>query len=437
MSFSRYAFSKSRLFLVHSPPFSFAFNLIFSSHSHSLPNSTNNIHDAVSSFNRLLLMRPLPSVVQFNKILGAIVKMKQYRTAISLSSRAQSKSITPSLVFLSILINSYSHLGQMYFAFSVLGKILKMVAKGFLFNEVSYGTLVNGLCKAGKTRIAIDVLPRIERQGIKPNIVMYNTIIDGLCKDGLITEARDLCSEMIELGIFPNIVTYSSLVHGFCSMGGWKEAYELLNEMFGKDINPNVYTFTILVDAFCKEGRIIEAQAVFATMMKCDKKPDVVTFNALMDGYCLRNNVDVSREVFNKMVKNGLAPDVISYNILINGYCGRLNYARQVFQQLLMEGYRLNVQSYTCMISGLCKEGFVDEAMALLSNMEENGCLPNLVTIETILRGLLEKNDNDKAKKFLLEMTDRGLFRRMTFVLFRTPEPMISKVENTCVVISL
>ncbi|KAF7813489.1 pentatricopeptide repeat-containing protein [Senna tora] len=98
---TRFAFPKST-------PSSFL-SLNLRCYFHSRSSNPNNIHDAVASFNRLLHLRPLPSVVQFNKILGAIVKMKHYPTAISLSSRAESKGITPSLVFMNILINCYSH----------------------------------------------------------------------------------------------------------------------------------------------------------------------------------------------------------------------------------------------------------------------------------------------------------------------------------------
>ncbi|RYR07879.1 hypothetical protein Ahy_B05g075370 [Arachis hypogaea] len=56
------------------------------------------------------------------------------------------------------------------------------------------------------------------------------------------------------------------------------------------------------------------------------------------------------------------------------------------------------------MIHGLCKEVLFEEAVALLSEMEGNGCLPDAVTFETVIRALFEKDENDMAEKLLREM---------------------------------
>lgn len=61
------------------------------------------------------------------------------------------------------------------------------------------------------------------------------------------------------------------------------------------------------------------------------------------------------------------------------------------------------------MINGLCKEGLFGEALALLSEMEDSGCIPNAITYEVIIRAFFEKCENDKAEKFLCEMMVKGL----------------------------
>jgi pentatricopeptide repeat domain-containing protein 1/leucine-rich PPR motif-containing protein len=47
--------------------------------------------------------------------------------------------------------------------------------------------------------------------------------------------------------------------------------------------------------------------------------------------------------------------------------------------------------------------------MALLSKMKDNGCIPDPVTYETIIRALFENDENYKANKLLCEMIDRGV----------------------------
>jgi len=42
--------------------------------------------------------------------------------------------------------------------------------------------------------------------------------------------------------------------------------------------------------------------------------------------------------------------------------------------------------------------------------MEDNGCTPDAVTYETLIRALFESDRNDKTVKLLREMIARGLF---------------------------
>jgi pentatricopeptide repeat protein len=61
------------------------------------------------------------------------------------------------------------------------------------------------------------------------------------------------------------------------------------------------------------------------------------------------------------------------------------------------------------MINGLCLNKLFGEAITLLSKMEDNGCVSDAVTYETIIRALFENDENDKAEKLLREMIVRGL----------------------------
>src|ERR1051325_2769119 len=93
------------------------------SYSHSLQHFNDDVVDVVSLFNRMLRNKPTPPAIEFNKILGSLVKAKHYRTVISLSQQMESSRVTPNFVTHNIFINSLCHLGHITFAFSVLTKI--------------------------------------------------------------------------------------------------------------------------------------------------------------------------------------------------------------------------------------------------------------------------------------------------------------------------
>jgi pentatricopeptide repeat protein len=88
---------------------------------------------------------------------------------------------------------------------------------------------------------------------------------------------------------------------------------------------------------------------------------------------------------------------------------GRLKDAQKVFEDLLVKGYNLDVYTYTAMIHGFCNNGLLDEALATLSKMKDNSCIPDAATYEIIICSLFDKDENDKAEKLLREMILSGL----------------------------
>jgi pentatricopeptide repeat protein len=88
---------------------------------------------------------------------------------------------------------------------------------------------------------------------------------------------------------------------------------------------------------------------------------------------------------------------------------GRLEDAEKVFEDLLVNGYNLDVYTYTIMIHGFRNKGLFDEALTMLSKMEDNSCILNAATYEIMIPSLFDKDENDMAEKLLCEMIARGL----------------------------
>ncbi|KAM7462402.1 LOW QUALITY PROTEIN: hypothetical protein LguiA_030523 [Lonicera macranthoides] len=254
-------------------------------------------------------------------------------------------------------------------------------------DAVTYGTVINGLCKSGNTKIAIELLRSMETLNFEADTMIvfeadtmvywYNMIIDSLCKDRMISDAMNLLVKMTEKGISLNVVTYTSfflfldkkhtytsLIHGLCNFGQWKEVTRLLREMVHQNVPPNAHTFNIVVDALCKEGRVREAEDVLDVMIQRGEVLDIVTYSALMDGYCLQCQMEEARKVFDAMVNGGLEPDIISYNTLINGYCKkrRIDEALHLFKNVSRKRLNYNIVTYYTILHGLSEDGKFDVA---------------------------------------------------------------------------
>ena len=252
--------------------------------------SLKNVDCALDLFDRMLHLHPLPSIDDFNHMLGAIARMKHYSVVVTLTNgiiRYRSRclyieyfdqlllSFEPCRFWVLCLSNNvetwlstklYNSNHSCQGALSSREhcwscKVGRRNGEERVEpNAITCGTILNGLCKIGRTDMTIGLLRKIEKRYFEPNVVFYNTIIDSLCKDRLISEALNLLSEIMGKGIQPDLVTYTCLIQGLCNFGQWKEATALLNKMGQRKVMPDVQTFNILVDTLCKEGMLIEAK---------------------------------------------------------------------------------------------------------------------------------------------------------------------------------
>ncbi|KAL0289936.1 UNVERIFIED_CONTAM: putative pentatricopeptide repeat-containing protein, mitochondrial [Sesamum angustifolium] len=156
------------------------------------------------------------------ELLTVLLKMKQYSVALNLFDEMHQLGTPVSEYTLTIVINCYCLLNRVDFGFAILGSFFtrgyepnvttfttlikglfwddKVIEAEKLFkkllalrlcvpNEVMILTVINGLCKAGHTLTAYDLLGLFEKTTWKPNVKSYNTVIDSLCKDRMVDEA--------------------------------------------------------------------------------------------------------------------------------------------------------------------------------------------------------------------------------------------------------
>ncbi|KAI9080081.1 hypothetical protein K1719_038014 [Acacia pycnantha] len=379
---TRYAFLQFPLFTAPSSsrfllslPHTLRLNLFLHSHS---PNP-NDIADVVDSFNRLLRRRPAPSIVEINKTLGAIVKMKHYPTAISLSSQVELfKGFTPSLVFLNILINCYCHVGQMYPAFSLLGKIFKkgfQASTGIFPNTVTYSSLIDGFCKRHQWKEVTQLLNHMSQSGINMNVITLNILMDAFCKDGRIIEAQTVFAKIMKFDLKPNVVSHNILIEGCCMINNVQEASEVLNRMIKSGLRPDIFSYTILIEGYCKNKRLDEAIYLFKEMRSRNLVLDTVSYNTLIGGLCKAGRISSVRDLLNEMNHRGHPPNIFTYNILLHALCKRqdLDRAIALFERIVREEIRPTTHTYNILMDGLCTSGRLYKAREIFQYLLMEG----------------------------------------------------------------
>ncbi|CAN8245587.1 unnamed protein product [Cochlearia groenlandica] len=307
--------------------------------------------DALDLFDNMVHSHPIPSIVDFTKLLTSISNMKRYETVINLFHSLETIGISHDLYSFTILIDCYCRCYQQSLALSLLGKMMKL---GFKPSIVTLGSLV----------------------------MTYNTLINGFCKskrvdDGL--KLLKLLDLMVSKGSLPDVVTYNTLINGFCKSKRVEDGMKLFCEMYSDGLIGDTFTYNILIHGFCQAGKLNVAQKIYKRMVDCGVHPDIVTYNILLESLCINGKIEKALAMVEDLQKSEMDVGIITYNIIIQGMCriGKVEAARRLFCSLALKGVKPDAIAYTTMISGLCRKGRRHEAEKLYRKMKEDGIKPS------------------------------------------------------------
>ncbi|KAK1349818.1 Pentatricopeptide repeat-containing protein [Heracleum sosnowskyi] len=176
----------------------------------------DNLDDALFVFHKMLNMKPLLSVMKFNQLLVALVRMQKYSVAVSMFRELRVLCIPVNIVTFNTIIKCCCcHLNNtLDYAFSLLGGMIK---SGLVPNVVTYTTLIKGLLSQDRPVDAEHLFKKLLTfNEVQPNVVTYSIVIDGLCKTSNTSMAVELFRNMEKKGCIPNIVTYTTIIDSLC-----------------------------------------------------------------------------------------------------------------------------------------------------------------------------------------------------------------------------
>ncbi|KAG9146433.1 hypothetical protein Leryth_011728 [Lithospermum erythrorhizon] len=264
-----------------------------------------------------------------------------------------------------------------------------MLSEGCIPNIITFTALIDGFCKAGCVDKAFQIYRRLKGThkvsdidmyfqlvpdaSVEPNVVTYGALVDGLCKLHRVKEARDLLDVMSSEGCMANQIVYDALIDGFCKVGKLDEAQEVFSKMSELGYNPSVYTYSSLIDRLFKDKRLDLALKVLSSMLENSCPPNVVIYSVMVDGLCKIGKTDEAYKLTLMMEEKGCHPNVVTYTSMIDGFAraGKLDRSLELFEYMGSKGSPPNYITYTALIHHLCAAGRLDEAYQLLEEMKQ------------------------------------------------------------------
>ncbi|KAK7260698.1 hypothetical protein RIF29_26957 [Crotalaria pallida] len=346
----------------------------------------SKVEKAFSLFEEMKRNGVVPSVYTYTILIDSFCKAGLIQQAHKWFDEMLRDGCTPNVVTYTALIHAYLKARKVFDA----NKLFEMMLlEGCKPNVVTYTALIDGHCKAGQIEKACQIYARMrgdvetsdmdmyfqldDNDCERPNVITYGALVDGLCKANRVKQARELLDTMSTQGCVPNQIVYDALIDGFCKAGKLEDAQEVFAKMSENGYSPNLYTYSSLIDCLFRDKRLDLVLRVLSKMQESSCAPNVVIYTEMIDGLCKVGKTDEAYKLMLKMEEKGCCPNVVTYTAMIDGFgkSGKIEQCLEILRDMCSKDCAPNFITYRVLINHCCSFGLLDEAHRLLDEMKQ------------------------------------------------------------------
>ncbi|PHU22375.1 hypothetical protein BC332_07482 [Capsicum chinense] len=307
-----------------------------------------------------------------------------------------------------------------------------MVDQGFRFfkemekheydpNVNTYNTIIDGLCRVGKVKIAHNMLKGMVKRGhqlspnilsycgLKPTSITYNTLIQRLHE----AKRFDRIKEILERtlgggGLIPDTCTFNTLITYHCNVGNMDEEIQVFKNM-SKLKEPDSSTYSILIRSFSQKGYFKRAEKLFDDIMKkkvllCSDGCTtlVAAYNPMFEYLCRTVKAKKAEKVFRQLMRKG-TQDLFAYELLIMGLLQKSEpkVAYDTLEKMLKCSHLLRSSNFHQILTELIKKKCASECSSLVKLMLDNKVRQNISLLTDTVRILFLAGLKEKAFEIL------------------------------------
>ncbi|QUC20201.1 uncharacterized protein UV8b_04442 [Ustilaginoidea virens] len=286
-------------------------------------------------------------------------------------------------------------------------------AEGVEPSSFLYNALIGKLGKARRIDDCLFYFAEMRALGIKPTSVTYGTIVNALCRVSDEKFAEELFDEMEAM---PNYkarpAPYNSMMQFFLTTKHDKSRVLAYYErMKAKGIAPTSHTFKLLIDthATLEPVDMAAAEQVLATVGARGQSEPVHYASLIHARGCVLHDMEGARNLFDSVVGNALVPVNSSlYQALFEAMVAnhQVEATEPVLAQMRRRGVELTAYIANTLIHGWATRKDIGKAREIYECVSREKREPS--TYEAMTRAYLAVEQRDQAKAVVGEMLTRG-----------------------------
>ncbi|KAH0547728.1 hypothetical protein FGG08_000218 [Glutinoglossum americanum] len=287
-------------------------------------------------------------------------------------------------------------------------------AEGVEPSSFLYNALIGKLGKARRIDDCLYFFSEMRGLGIRPTSVTYGTIVNALCRVSDEKFAEELFEEMETMPNYkPRPAPYNSLMQFFLTTK--RDKFKVLayyERMKSRNIQPTMHTYKLLIDthATLEPTDMAAAEAVFDTIRSSGQQPEAVHYASLIHAKgCVLHDMDGARKVFDTLLsETNIRPQACLYQALFEAMVA--NHRVADTEALLddMSARRVEMTPYIAntLIHGWATEKNIVKSKAVYDVI--GGAKREPSTYEAMTRAFLAVEDRESAMSVVREMLSRG-----------------------------
>ncbi|GAA0153530.1 hypothetical protein LIER_11746 [Lithospermum erythrorhizon] len=339
-------------------------------------------HDRVLEARRVFDQMPDKTPVAWNAMLAAYAQNCQINEAIRLFIEMPERTD----VAWTTMINGYIRVGR----FEEAQKLLNSMP----YKSVGAQTaMISGLIQNNQmdeAKRAFDIIRT-------PDLICWNTMIAGYTRYGRMEEASDMFQQMPQ----KNTVTWNLMIAGYAQVGQIDKATNLFEQMSER----NLVSWNSLISGYLQNGFYTDALKCFELMKRENKKPDQATYASILSSCANLAVEQTGKQLHQNVLKTGFVKKLLVGNALITMYakCGCILSAQNMFNEI----DNIDLVSWNSLIAGYALNGYGNEAIKLLNDMDREGVQPDQVTFIGILSACNHAGLVDQGRFLFEQMTHK------------------------------
>ncbi|KAJ5689989.1 hypothetical protein N7462_004381 [Penicillium macrosclerotiorum] len=290
----------------------------------------------------------------------------------------------------------------------------RAVAEGVEPSSFLYNALIGKLGKARRIDDCLAYFAEMRANNVRPTSVTYGTIVNALCRVSDERFAEEMFEEMESMPNYkPRPAPYNSMIQYFLNTKRDRsKVLAYYERMQTRNIKPTMHTYKLLIDAHASLEPVDmdAAEKVLESMQAAGQQPDAVHYASLVHAKgCVQHNLPAARKVFDAVIADRrvrLQPCL--YQALFEAMVAndRVVDTEEVVHGMQQRNIEMTAYIANTLIHGWATEGNVSKAKAIYDSIGIEKREPS--TYEAMTRAFLGADDHAAAAGIVQEMVSRG-----------------------------